>query len=164
MKQMEQLYEDHFQTVYKYLYSLTRNKERSEDLTQETFYEAMKSYKNFRGESKVSTWLCQIAKYLWYQEVKKRGLEDPSSPEVFGEIPAKGPSMEGLLLEKEERQRLYQKIHGLEEKMREVMYLRLSGELSFKEIGDIVGQSENWARVTFYRGKKKIMEGMDNER
>ena len=38
------------------------------------------------------------------------------------------------------------------------MYLRISGDLSFKEIGEIMGKSENWARVNFYRGKEKLLE------
>ena len=51
----------------------------------------------------------------------------------------------------------------LDEKTREVIYLRITGELSFKEIGDILNKSENWARVTFYRGKQKMKEGDSNE-
>ena len=49
-------------------------------------------------------------------------------------------------------------LHGMEEPMREVMYLRLSGSLTFGQIGEIMGKSENWARVTFYRGKEKIVK------
>jgi len=55
---------------------------------------------------------------------------------------------------------MFRMLHSLPEPMREVMYLRLSGELSFREIGGILNQSESWARVTFYRGKKKLMEGL----
>lgn len=42
--------------------------------------------------------------------------------------------------------------------MREVIYLRSMGDLSFREIGDIMGKSENWARVTYFRGKSKLIE------
>lgn len=49
-------------------------------------------------------------------------------------------------------------LHGLEEPMREVMYLRLIGNLTFRQIGEIVDRSENWARVTYYRGKEKIVK------
>ena len=56
--------------------------------------------------------------------------------------------------------RLAQALHRLQEPMREVLYLRLMGELSFKEIGQIMERSENWARVTFYRGKEKLQKGV----
>ena len=55
--------------------------------------------------------------------------------------------------------RKYKKMQNLDEKTREVMYLRITGELSFKEIGEILNKTENWARVTFYRGKNKLKEG-----
>ena len=57
------------------------------------------------------------------------------------------------------RQELFRRIHALPEKTREVVYLRLSGELPFSEIGAILGESETWARVTFYRAKQKLLEG-----
>ena len=51
-------------------------------------------------------------------------------------------------------------MHNLDDVTREVMYLRLTGELQFSEIATIMGKTENWARVTYYRGKQKIMKGM----
>ena len=53
---------------------------------------------------------------------------------------------------------LYKKMQKLDKQTREVIYLRITGELSFKEIGDILNKTENWARVTFYRGKQKLKE------
>ena len=53
---------------------------------------------------------------------------------------------------------LYRKMQKLDEKTREVIYLRITGELSFKEIGVILNKTENWARVTFYRGKNQLKE------
>ena len=44
------------------------------------------------------------------------------------------------------------------ESMREVVHMRLTGEFSFAEIGEILGRNENWARTTFYRAKLKLME------
>lgn len=55
-------------------------------------------------------------------------------------------------------------LHNLPEQMREVLYIKMSSELTFREIGEILGKSENWARVTYFRGKEKIMKGlMKNE-
>ena len=58
----------------------------------------------------------------------------------------------------------YQKINKLNEKAREVMYLKIIGNFTFKEIGQILDISENTARVTFYRGKLKIKESDSNEK
>ena len=53
----------------------------------------------------------------------------------------------------------FRKVHVLEETAKEVVLLRLTGEFSFREIGDIFGKNENWARVTFYRAKQKLVKG-----
>ena len=71
MQDMEQIYEQYFETVNKYLFCLTRNNDISEELTQETFYKAVKKIDTYKGECKMSVWLCQIAKNLWYDYCKK---------------------------------------------------------------------------------------------
>ena len=71
MKQIEELYLNYAKTVYKYLLCLTKDKDVAEDLTQETFYQASKTIKNFKGECRVSVWLCQIAKHLWNKHLEK---------------------------------------------------------------------------------------------
>lgn len=153
---MEKLYNDYFQTVFKYLFCMTHDAYLSEELTQETFYQAVKTSENFRGDCKVSTWLCQIAKHLSYKEYEKRKRYG-SNPidEIPDHLPAK-EHIEKEVLAKESKVELYQRLQILDEKTREVMYLRLTGELSFREIGEILQRNETWARVTFYRGKQKL--------
>jgi RNA polymerase sigma-70 factor (ECF subfamily) len=158
VKNLEKLYNDYFQTVYKYLFSITHNADISEDLTQETFYQAIKTYDSFRGDSKVSVWLCQIAKHLWYKEYKKISQHLSGSIDEFSDIIPSGENVEKMILENDSKIELYQRIHNLDEKTREVIYLRITGELSFREIGEILQRNETWARVTFYRGKLKMME------
>lgn len=157
MQDIEEIYEEYFEIVNKYLFCLTHNNDISEELTQETFYRAVKQIDTFKGECKISVWLCQIAKNLWYDECrKKKKIEETNEKELF-EIPSMD-NTEDKLVSKEEKMLLYQKMQTLEEKTREVMYLRITGELSFKEIGIILNKTENWARVTFYRGKQKLKE------
>lgn len=158
MQSMEKLYNDYFQTVFKYLFCMTHDADLSEELAQETFYQAIKTYDNFRGDCKVSTWLCQIAKHLLFREHEKRKRYD-SNPidEISDSLPAK-ENVESLILANESKVALYQKLQSLDEKTREVMYLRLTGELSFREIGEILKRNETWARVTFYRGKQKLVK------
>ena len=158
MQNMEKLYNDYFQTVFKYLFCMTYDADLSEELAQETFYQAIKTYDNFRGDCKVSTWLCQIAKHLLFKEHEKR-KRYASNPidDISESLPAK-ENVESLILANESKVSLYQKLQSLDEKTREVMYLRLTGELSFREIGEILKRNETWARVTFYRGKQKLVK------
>ena len=51
-------------------------------------------------------------------------------------------------------------LHNCPEPYREVLYQRIFGNLSFREIGEVLGKSENWARVTYYRGKQQLKERM----
>ena len=154
MEDMEQIYKQYMPQVYKYLFSLCRDPHLAEELTQETFYQALKSIDGFRGECRLFVWLCQIAKHLWIKELNRKKKENKV------ELTESNPLSETNVLDetilREEKMTLYKALHTLGEPSREVMYLRLSGEFSFKEIGEIMGKDENWARVTFYRGKQKI--------
>lgn len=157
-QKMEKIYEDNAKAVYKYLFCLTHDVDISEELTQETFYQATKGIEGFREECKISVWLCQIAKRLWYKELKRK-KEVPLS-EMTEEI-ASFEHIENEYLFNIEKVELFRMLHQFDENTREVMYLRLAGELSFAEIGNILGKTENWARVTFYRGKQKLMKGRE---
>ena len=156
MDDMNDIYRQHAQTVYKFLLSQTRAPDLAEELTQETFYQAVRSADRFDGGCKVSVWLCQIAKHLWYQHLRKHKREVPM-PDEPPEIPV--PSSEDGLLEQEGRLELLRSIHSLPADAREVVYLRAFGGLSFREIGDVLGKTETWARVTFYRSKEKLRNG-----
>jgi len=160
MQDMDSVYRENAEIVYRYLFSLSRDADLAEELTQETFYEAVRSIGKYRGESALSTWLCGIAKNLLKKEVTRRsrhkthpleqaeGLSAPTDPE--------GETLGTLA-----RDEMFRRIHALPEQMREVVYLRLSGDLSFSQIGNILGQSETWARVTFYRAKQALRKGED---
>ena len=157
MQNIEEVYKEYFETVNKYLFCLTHNTEISEELTQETFYRAVKTIDKYKGECKISVWLCQIAKHLWYDECRKNKKLVHTDEESLQYIQVQNTLEDDVILN-DEKVFLYKKMQLLDEKTREVMYLRLSGELSFKEIGIILNKTENWARVTFYRGKNQLKE------
>ena len=156
MQDIKQIYEEYFETVNKYLFCLTHDNDISEELTQETFYKAVQKINTYKGKCKMSVWLCQIAKNLWYDQCRKNkkvinieeNLFDAQAPE----------SIESQVILNDEKISLYKKMQKLDEKTREVIYLRITGELSFKEIATILNKTENWARITFYRGKSKLKE------
>jgi len=156
MPNIEEIYKQYCNTVYKYLFCLTHNETISEDLTQETFAIAIKEINKFKGTCKVSVWLCQIAKHLWYKELKKNN-KSISIDELPEEIQVL-ETTEEIICNKEEKIKLYKDIQKLDEQSKEVMYLRMTGNLNFIEIGEVFGKTPNWARVTFYRAKQKINE------
>ena len=152
--EIKEAYEQYFNTVFGYLCTLTGgNYDLAEELTQETFYRATKKISEFRGECKMSTWLCQIAKYAYYQSLDKKRRSREVSFEEAVEL-AMQEEVEKTLEDAEAKLHIYKVIHTLPTPMRDVVMLRLTGDLSFKEIGDVLNQSENWARVTFYRAKQ----------
>ena len=154
MKDLDAVYRQHAQTVYIFLLSQCRDPQTAEELTQETFYQAVRSIDRFDGSCKVSVWLCQIAKHLWYQHLRKRKPEEP-----LPEDGLPGPSAEEDVLTRQGHLDLLRQIHALPPSTREVVYLRAFGGLSFREIGDVLGRTETWARVTFYRGKEALRKG-----
>ena len=154
MESMEQIYKRHAGTVYGFLLSKTGNQDLAEELTQETFYRAIKASGKFKGDSAVSTWLCGIAKKVWYEYLRKQ--KNNKNLEDYPEIPTTSAEEEAIL--QWDNIQILKALHRLEEPMREVMYLRLTGNLSFAQIGEIMEKSENWARVTFYRGKEKVVK------
>ena len=156
MQDMEQIYTQYFETVNKYLFCLTHNNDISEELTQETFYKAVKKIDTYKGECKMSVWLCQIAKNLWYDYCKKNKKVISVEEELLGSY--SNDTTEERVILNDEKISLFRKIQKLDEKTREVIYLRITGELTFKEIGIILNKTENWARVTFYRGKNQLKE------
>jgi RNA polymerase sigma factor (sigma-70 family) len=157
---MEIVYKQNLKTVYKYLFCLTHNVEISEELTQETFYQATYGINKFRGDCKISVWLCQIAKRLWYKELEKKKHKLVPFETIDTDIQSP-ENIERDYLISIEKVELLKLLHNFDETTREVMYLRLMGELSFAEIGDIMGRKETWARVTFYRGKQKLVKGRE---
>lgn len=158
MKNFEDIYIEYFDIVYKYLCYLTKNKDLAEDLAQDTFFKAIMKIDTFKNKSKLSTWLCQIAKNLWYDELKKNKKINYMNTDI-----SLDEDIENTIILNEEKSELRNKINKLDQITRDVMYLRIYGELSFFEIGSIKGKNENWARITFYRGKNKLMEKDSNE-
>lgn len=153
---MKKVCEEYYQTVYGYLVSITGgNVDLAEELTQETFYRAIRASGKFRGDCKMSTWLCQIAKFTFYQHLDKKRRRKEVSMDDAIEVAAE-QQIEKDYISNEQKLEIYKRIQRMESPTKDVLMLRLSGELSFKEIGEILGKTENWARVTFYRGKQMI--------
>ena len=158
MQSMDAVYRQYAQTVYRYLLSLTRDADTAEELTQETFYQAIRSSGQFDESCALSTWLCAIAKRVLATYRRKH----PPTEELE-EQALYAPSAEADTLSQVRRMEVLKGLHSLREPYREVMYLRVFGGLSFREIGEVQGKTENWARVTFYRGKEMLKGVVDDD-
>ncbi|NLZ81190.1 MAG: sigma-70 family RNA polymerase sigma factor [Clostridiales bacterium] len=147
---MEEIFQHNAKIVYYFLYSMCRDEGLAEDLTQETFLKAIESIHRFDGSCKISTWLCQIAKHLLYQHWTKR------KNYLFVELDETLISVsdtEQQAMNRVELSDVWDRVQSLPEKMKQVVELRILSDLAFKEIGQMLDKSENWARVTFYRAK-----------
>lgn len=160
MESLDEIYQKYSQRVYLFLLGKTGNENLAEELTQETFFQAVQSIRRFKGQSSVLTWLCGIAQNLWLKYLRDNKKQE-AIENVEDAVYVRAAESE--LMVQWDNVEILRRIHGLAEPMREVMYLRLVGNLSFAQVGEILGKSENWARVNFYRGKKKIMEEMKQD-
>ena len=149
---IEEIYKMYSRKVFLFLLSKTNNEDIAEELTQETFFQAVQCIEKIKGNSLILKWLCGIDKNVWLKDLRKRqktvSIED-NIPEITNK--------EHMDVQWEQKE-ILQLIHGMDEPVREVMYLRLISNLTFAEIGEIIGKTENWTRVTFYRGKQKIVK------
>ena len=154
MDSMEEIYMKHGKMIYGFLLTRTQDPDLAEELTQETFYQAVKNIGTYKGKSSVSTWLCGIARNLWYEHLRKQKKHVPL--EEAEQVSVESAESRAFCLW--DNVQILKLVHGLEDPMREVMYLRLVGNLTFGQIGEVMGRSENWARVTYYRGKERVVK------
>lgn len=159
MEDFEAIYVQHFDGVYKYVFSLCRNGTMAEEITQETFYRAMEHIDKFEGKCKLYVWLCQIAKntFLTYAKKQKRHVSE-TDIDLSKQIE---PSFENEILDKETVWKLHKLLHELSDPYKEVFSLRVFGELPFSQIGELFGKSDSWARLIFYRAKKELRRDLD---
>ena len=152
---MDELYRQYSQIVFYFLYKRCNDPLLAEDLMQETFLKAIESIDSYDENCKISTWLCQIAKHLLYQHWHK------SSRIVLEEVVDTLESernTEQEVIAKIELTDVWDKLQTFPADMRKVVELRVLGDLSFREIGSMLGKSENWARVTFHRAKVRLIK------
>jgi RNA polymerase sigma factor, sigma-70 family len=156
------LYNEYAGPVRRFLLSLTHNEESAEELTQETLYRAFLQIDRFRAESSIYSWLCQIAKNLYLNERKKLSRRRPSTTAYLLEG-VNGEEWTQKLLLREQAMLVHQVLHSLPEPYKEVFTLKVFGELKFKDIANLFGKTESWAKMTFYRAKERIVKGMEEK-
>lgn len=149
----EVIYKKYLFDVKKYVLHLCRDEVLAEEITQETFFKAMNHINQFNGDCTLYVWLCQIAKNSYFTFEKK---ERKIIQEIDDQYQDSRIDFETAYLNKEEAKQLHILIHNLSEPYKEVFILRIFGELSFLQIGDLFGKTDSWARLVFYRAKKQL--------
>lgn len=151
------VYELYFREVYRYALSLCRNESVAEEITQETFFKALTKLDSFDGKCKIFVWLCQIAKNTYISMCRK---DKHLNHNADAELSQSNENIEEYLFDKETAIVIHRVIHTLNEPYKEVFSLRTFGELSFKQIAELFGKTEAWARVTYHRARLRIKEEM----
>lgn len=152
VQNFENIYNQYFRDVYTFVLSLSRNQTIAEEVTQETFFKAIKSIDKFKGNCKINVWLCQIAKNTYFSYIEKQKRFEPNDITEK----AMNINIEETLVNKEDALLIHKALHSLDEPYKEVFTLRVFGELSFAQISQLFEKTESWSRVTFHRAKQKI--------
>jgi len=159
----EEIYEIYFKDVYLYILRLSGNEHIAEEITSETFFKAIQSINEFRGECDIRVWLCQIAKNSYYSYLNKNKKYVNVENDIMLNIPNNNISIIDQI-SNEQKSKIIQKIlHNMTEPYKEVFMWRTFGDLSFKQIGQIFNKSDNWACVTYHRARLMIKEKMEEE-
>ena len=160
-RDLHQIYERYAGDVYRFLLKMCCDEELAKDLLQDTMLKAISAIDSFQGNCSVRTWLFSIGKNL-YADYRKRAdrrvLPLDSVPEMES-----ADRLTDQLTDADTALHIHCLLHRLEEPYREVFSLRVFAELSFREIGAVFGKNGNWAGVTYYRAKQKLIELMKEE-
>lgn len=163
----EEIYNVYFKDVYRYLLALTRSENLAEELTAETFFKALRAAEGFRGCCDVRVWLCQIAKNEYLMHLRKNKRTASTEPLPDEDSPAYEPSapvnVEQQAVDADTAVRIHKLLHTMPEPYKEVFQLRVFGELSFAQIGDVFDRTANWACVTFHRARAMIQKEMEDK-
>ncbi|GIN21999.1 MAG TPA: RNA polymerase sigma factor [Bacillus bacterium] len=154
----EEIYREYFKEVYLFIKSLSHDESIAEDITQEAFFKALKAIEKFDGSKDIRAWLFTIAKNTYFSHYKKNKRE--IDLDVVEES-SMGVQIVNHLMNEEHAFIVHQFLHSMNEPYKEVFSLRTFGELSFEKIGRLFGKSAGWARVTYYRARKQIIEYME---
>lgn len=163
MTEFEKIYRDYFDDVYLYIRRLSGDENTAEEITSEAFFKAMRSINSFRGDCDIRVWLCQIAKNCYYTYLKKSKKMDSVDDVELSELPSEESRIEEQYIKHEEAARIRTILHNVSEPYKEVFMWRVFAELSFKQIGQIFGKSENWACVTYHRAKTMIKSRLEDK-
>ena len=157
----ENIYKEYYPDVFRYCFSFSQNESLAEEIAQETFMKAFSAISKYDGSKDIRAWLFTIAKNTFVSQYRKRNKETILD-DNHDELPSGSKDFVECLMDEELAIQVHRFLHELKEPYKEVFNLRVFGELSFEKISMIFGKSESWARVTFYRAKKMVVDYMED--
>src|SRR6185295_8734829 len=175
----DRVYRDHVDRIFRFAHRLCGGEDDAKDLVQETFLNAYRGLKDFRGDASVTTWLYTIAANASVRMRRRRKGEpqrelslDEFIPTSDGEfqlqLPSRGLSPQQAMENKELRRALSQAIQKLPKKYRLVLVLRDMEELTAKEVGSIMRLNERAVKSRLHRArlfvrKELSAKGMESQ-
>jgi len=161
--EFETIYRTYFDDVYLYIRRLSGDEDLAEEITSETFFKAMRSIGGFRGDCDIRVWLCQIAKNCYYTHQKKLGQTDRLDDVEPSQWPSGECTIEEQYIQRDEAALIRAVLHTIPEPYKEVFMWRVFAELSFRQIGQLFGKSDNWACVTYHRAKTMVKSRLEGK-
>lgn len=160
MHDWAEVYQKYFKDVYFFILKLSKNETIAEDVTADTFLQALKSIDSFKGDSSLRIWLCSIAKNKYFSYLRKT---NPIEYDIDLDLLPNDQNLEEEVISALGYSAIYNKILSLPKPYSEVLKYRFIDEWSFKQIGNYFNKTDNWACVTFHRGKKMLKKIMEEE-
>jgi len=160
----EELYRTYFSDVYQYIRKLSGSEHMAEEITEETFYKALRKIESFRGDCDIRVWLCQIAKNSYYSHLRKSGRQISLEDAALQDTADPEGTVDERLTTHDEADQIRVLLHTLSDPYKEVFMWRVFAELSFKEIGRLYGKSDNWACVTYHRARNMLRERLEENK
>ena len=160
----EELYRTYFSDIYQYIRKLSGSEHMAEEITEETFYKALRKIESFRGDCDIRVWLCQIAKNSCYSHLRKSGRQISLEDAALQDTADPEGTVDERLTTHDEADQIRVLLHTLSDPYKEVFMWRVFAELSFKEIGRLYGKSDNWACVTYHRARNMLKERLEENR
>lgn len=157
----EQLYEESVKQVFRFLLGLCGDYYIAEELTQETFVKAYQHIGRFRGDCKLSVWLCQIGKNLYFDQIKKERCHVPLEEAAALQS---GFDVEESVLNADTVKNILNLLEKIPEPQQTIFLFRVFCQYSYREIGEHYGRSDGWVRVMYYRAKVMIQEKLKEEK
>lgn len=159
--EFDQIYSTYFKPVYLYVMQLSGSEHIAEEITSETFFKAINSIDSFRGDCDMRVWLCQIAKNTYFSYLKKNKKVLSIDESDLQNVVDPDACIDVQIGEQEEARLIRKILHDMSDPYKEVFMWRVFGELSFKEIADLYGKTDNWACVTYHRARKMIQNRLE---
>ena len=158
LEAMDQLVSRHHGRVFRVALGILGDEDAASDAAQETFLKAFRGLEGFRGDSSFKTWLTAIAANEARGVLRKAGRRKELALETIGQVPSTEKPADETMEREEDTTQIKELLSHLPEKQRQAVTLRIFEELSFREIGEIIGSSEGAARVNYHHGIRRLRE------